>query len=72
VRRHAVDEAMRIARDETSHGDVPGWVALELADAIDRVRALCSKVQEDETGADVDTLWPSQILSALNGEMVEP
>ena len=36
--------------------------------AIARVRRLCADRQEDGTGADVDTLWPSEVLAALDDE----
>jgi hypothetical protein len=43
----------------------------QLRAAAERVRALCADVQDEAEGggmADVDTLWPSQILRALHGD----
>jgi hypothetical protein len=43
----------------------------QLRAAAERVRALCADVQDEAEGggtADVDTLWPSQVLRALHGD----
>lgn len=67
----AADHGFRLCRIDIP--DMPELMAEvdQLRAAVARVRALCLDLQTEGEGGgvcDADTLWPSQVLAALDGE----